>query len=404
MIPVLFDHFATDFSTNGLGRLDEAISCTVKEIINGEYELEMQYPISGKLFQRMVTYGGIICATHDHNRDVQPFDIYKYSAPINGIVTFYAHHISYRLSNLICTSLKEGVLVAFAGPTPAIVFEHIPPLTMTPNEFTFEDYSGYTPGYAYAQYDGYTSVRDAFLNGHRIDDPLTGSEALYKVFPGEFMWDNFTVKYYRKRGSNKGVQIRYGKNMTDVTRERDTSNLVSSVFPFWIGNATAPGGQEARTLVFGDQAFSPYCEVNYAEWNSSTDQMETETGEPYYFGAADTRAASVDFSQDFQEEPTAEQLRQAALDWMSKNSTWRALDTITVKFADLYNVDGLEKCLLGDYVNIYYVALGIVSENVEIVSLTFDVLTDSVIEMELGQIKTTFAQVLERTIDGGLKA
>ena len=70
MIPVLFDHFETDFTTNGLGRLDEAISCTVKEVINSEYELEMQYPISGKLFQRMVTYGGIICATHDHNLDV----------------------------------------------------------------------------------------------------------------------------------------------------------------------------------------------------------------------------------------------------------------------------------------------------------------------------------------------
>ena len=404
MIPVLFDHFATDFTTNGLGRLDEAISCTVKEIINSEYELEMQYPISGKLFQRMVTYGGIICATHDHNLDVQPFDIYRYSAPINGIVTFYAHHISYRLSNLICTSFKEEVPVALAGPTPEIFFEHIPPLAVTENQFSFEDYSGYTPGYAYVQYDGYVSIRDAFLNGHRVDDPLTGSEALYKVFPGEFMWDNFTVKYYRKRGSNNGVQIRYGKNMSDVTRERDTSNLVSSVFPFWIGNTTAPGGQEARTLVFGDQAFSPYCEVNYAEWNSATDQMETENGEPYFFGAADSRAAVVDFSQEFQEEPTKAQLKQAALDWMSKNSTWRATDNITVKFVDAAEYEGLEDCSLGDYVNIYYVALGIVSENVEIVSLTYNVLADSVTEMELGQIKTTFAAVLEKTLDGGLKA
>ena len=192
--------------------------------------------------------------------------------------------------------------------------------------------------------------------------------------------------------------------MSDVTRERDTSNLVSSVFPFWIGNATAPGGQEARTLVFGDQAFSPYCEVNYAEWNSATDQMETENGEPYFFGAADSRAAVVDFSQEFQEEPTKAQLKQAGLDWMSKNSTWRATDNITVKFVDDAEYEGLEECSLGDYVNTYYVALGIVSENVEIVSLTHNVLTDSVTEMELGQIRATFAAVLEKTLDGGLKA
>lgn len=393
MIPVLFDHFATDFTTNGLGRLDEAISCTVKEIINGEYELEMQYPISGKLFQRMVTYGGIICATHDHNRDVQPFDIYKFTAPINGIVTFYAHHISYRLSNVIC---GNGV-GDLAGKSPSMVFDEIPNVVATSlGEFSFLDLSGYMeePDVS-AEYGGYISLRDAFLNGHRLDDPVTGTQALYKIWPGEFMWDGWQVRFYRKRGSNKGVQIRYGKNMTDVTRERDISNLVSVVFPFWIG---------PQNVIMGDVAHSPYCEVNYAAWCGSTYQMETPDGEPYYFWAADTRAAAVDFSQEFQTRPTAEQLRQAGLEWMSKNSTWRAKDNITVKFADAAEYEGLEECFLGDYVNIYYVALGIVSENVEIVSLTYNVLTDSVTEMELGQIKTTFAQVLEQTFEGGIKA
>ena len=410
MIPILYDHFETDFSSNGLGRLDECISCRVKEIVNGEYELEFQYPITGRLFQRLVNYGGVVCVTHDHTGDVQPFDIYKYSAPTSGVVTFSAHHVSYRLSNLICSGWKAGATVALAGPTPALFFEHIPPLTVTPNEFTFEDYSGYTPGYGFVNYDGYVSIRDALLNGHRTDDPLTGSEALYKVFPGEFEWDGFKVKYYRRRGSNRGVQIRYGKNMTEVTRDRDVSGLVSSVFPFWIGTATAPGGQEGRVLVFGDRAYSPSCEVNFAEWNSAADQMETPDGQPYFFGAADIRTACVDFSQDFQEKPTAAQLHEAALNWMVKNSTWRAFDNITVKFADLYNSPeyadfaGLELCSLGDYVNVYDPALGIVSENVEIVSLSYDVLTDSVIEMELGEIKTTFAQILEMTLDGGLKA
>ena len=392
MIPVLFDHFATDFTTNGLGRLDEAIYCTVKEIINGEYELELQYPISGKLFQRMVTYGGIICATHDHNRDVQPFDIYRYTAPINGIVTFYAHHISYRLSNVIC---GDGVTY-LAGSIPNAVFQLIPLTAQTPlGEFSFLDASGYTekPG-VFAVYNGYVSVRDAFLNGHRLDDPVTGTEALYKIWPGEFMWNGWQVRFYRKRGSNKGVQIRYGKNMTDVTREWNATDLVSIVYPFWVG----------PTIVFGNVAHSPYCEVNYAEWESATDQMETPDGQPYFFGAADTRAAAVDFSQEFQTQPTAEELRRAGLDWMSKNSTWRATDNITVKFVDAAEYEGLEECSLGDYVAIYYVALGIVSENVEIVSLTYNVLTDSVIEMELGQIKTTFAQVLEKTLEGGLKA
>ena len=63
-------------------------------------------------------------------------------------------------------------------------------------------------------------------------------------------------------------------------------------------------------------------------------------------------------------------------------------------------IPDLEKCSLGDYVDVFYVALGIVSRDVEIVSLTYDVLADAVTEMELGEIKTTYAQVLNQTFGG----
>lgn len=412
MIPILYDHFETAFESEGVGRLTDCISCTVKETINGEYEMEMQYPISGKWFDYLVNFGGVICATHDHNGDIQPFDIYRYSAPIDGIVTFYAHHISYRLSNVIVGD-KEDVMFIWGGGTPEEVFARIEPLAFTPCIFTFEDLTGYMqePLRAFRA-AGRLSVRDGFLNGYRTDDPLTGTKALVEVFPGEFEWDKFHVKYYRRRGSVRGVQIRYGKNITEVTRERDTSNLISSVFPFWIGNVEGPDGGEARSLVYGDQAFSLYCEIQYAPWDYAANgfQMETPAGDPYYFGAADTRAAAVDFSSQFSEKPTSAQLTEAAREWMSKNSTWKAYDNITVKFVDLYNaaeyqdVKELEKCSLGDYVNVYYKALGIVAENIEIVSTTYDVLLDSFLEMELGEIKTSFVSTILKTIEGGQKA
>ena len=39
MIPILFAPSATSFSTNGIGRLSEMISCEVTEERNGVYEL-----------------------------------------------------------------------------------------------------------------------------------------------------------------------------------------------------------------------------------------------------------------------------------------------------------------------------------------------------------------------------
>ena len=45
MIPILFRPKTTDFSTNGIGRWSDAISCYVTEERNGLYELEMKYPV-----------------------------------------------------------------------------------------------------------------------------------------------------------------------------------------------------------------------------------------------------------------------------------------------------------------------------------------------------------------------
>ena len=100
MTPILFSKGATDFSTNGLGRLSDCISCTVTEERNGIYEVEFTYPITGAHYSE-IEEGCVIACTHDDKHDVQPFDIYARSVPIDGIVTFNARHISYRLCNVI---------------------------------------------------------------------------------------------------------------------------------------------------------------------------------------------------------------------------------------------------------------------------------------------------------------
>ena len=39
------------FTTNGLGALSDAITCEVTEERNGEFELEMEYPVTGKRYK-----------------------------------------------------------------------------------------------------------------------------------------------------------------------------------------------------------------------------------------------------------------------------------------------------------------------------------------------------------------
>ena len=47
MIPILYESTETTFTSNGIGRLSDAVSCVVTEERNGPYELEMEYPVSG---------------------------------------------------------------------------------------------------------------------------------------------------------------------------------------------------------------------------------------------------------------------------------------------------------------------------------------------------------------------
>lgn len=422
MIPVLFDHYATTFDSQGIGVLDECLSCEVREEINGEYECEFTYPMTGKWFQTMANYGGIILADHDHSGRPQPFDIYRYSAPLDGIVTFNAHHISYRLSNCIVGNKLAEVVQPdpynyFEGNTPQAVFDSISYCAFTPVEFTFEDLTGYEAG-TMGQFRalGRLSVRDGFLNGYRTDDPVSGTQALYKVFPGEFEWDRFNVKFAVHRGNRTGLQIRYGKNMENVERERDWGGLISIVYPFWFGEAVGPSGSQTEHYVFANPVYSPYCEAGYAYWTTDTrfqnEYVNMNDGRPLEFRPADRRAAALDLSDQFiisdptEPEPTEAQLQQAAREWMSKNSTWRAYDNITVEFLDLYQspdyeeIKELEKCALGDFVDVIYPQLGIIAKNIEIVSTTYDALGDRFIEMELGQIKTSLAQVIIETMEG----
>ena len=60
MIPILFAENSTVFTSNGIGRLSDAISCVVREERNGQYELEMVYPESGAHFSEIAIRGIIV--------------------------------------------------------------------------------------------------------------------------------------------------------------------------------------------------------------------------------------------------------------------------------------------------------------------------------------------------------
>ena len=80
MIPCLYAEAEMSFTTNGIGKLCDAISCSVTEKRNGSYELKMTYPSDG-LHAETLSEGAVILAKPSERVSPQPFRIYKTTTP-----------------------------------------------------------------------------------------------------------------------------------------------------------------------------------------------------------------------------------------------------------------------------------------------------------------------------------
>lgn len=378
MIPILFEKNAVDFSTNGLGRLIDCVSCKVTEERNGIYELEFVYPITGRFYQTMVDEGGTVCVWHNDQHDIQAFDIYAHSDPMDGRATFYAHHISYRLNRII--------VGPFSATSPAEVMSKLSTESVNDDPFTFWTNK---------------SGASAFNLTHPSDirSLLFGQEgSILDIYgKGEYEFDMFNVKLYVNRGTNTDVTIRYGKNLSDIKKEYDESDIFTAIAPYWIG---AEG-----EVVFLPEIIiaSQNIPIKRIPWTDETGNVMTDgNGNDIEFGIAALGAIPVskDFSDSFEEEPTIEQLREKAISFIDNNEKWVPDENVTVNFVALWqtpeyeNVSPLQRLSLCDTVSIFYPELGIISENQKVIKVVYDVLLERYSEMELGERQSSYAETI----------
>lgn len=389
MIPILYDKAETVFASNGKGRLVDCISCSVTEERNGIYEAEFEYPVSGKLFNELITNGGTIGVIHDDNHDIQPFDIYGSSAEINGVVTFYAHHISYRLNNVILSPYTaENVSDAVAG-----ISTHC----LTLNAFSFSTDKDVTAKFSVKHPSSVRSI-------------LFGKEgSLVDVYgTADFKFDKFDVQMLRHRGADTGVTVRYGKNMIGLESTNDESETFNAVVPYWTDGENY---------------------VNVSEIVQPTTPIMP------------LKVAALDLSDKFQEKPTTANLKEKAKKILDDDKPWLPDTNIKVDFVALWqmpesfidpsaniqdafrivqdgdddllepirsntyvsandlivlsaaDITNLEKVGLCDTVSIYWTDLGIVSQKAKVIRVVFDVLAERFTEIEVGTPQNEYVAV-----------
>ena len=74
MTITLFEQHEREFTSNGLGILDDVLKCEVTEVRNGKFELLMEYPIQGNYANDIIVNNYILAPPNDTDPD-HPFRI-----------------------------------------------------------------------------------------------------------------------------------------------------------------------------------------------------------------------------------------------------------------------------------------------------------------------------------------
>ena len=339
----------SEIKGNGVGALRDALYCTVTEERNGSYELEMGYPVSGQHYSEL-TLRGLICAKPNPYSEEQYFRVYKISRPINGQVIISAQHISYDLCGIPVAPYTAGTAAQAldrlkSQATVECPFEFWTDLSTT------ADFAAPVP----------SSLR-SLLGG------IDGS--ILDVYGGEYEWDNYTVKLHSERGTDRGVSIRYGKNLTDLTQEENCTNVYTGVYPYWADSAGA---------------------VTQISTGPVVDVPENQ----YSF----TRVLLLDLSQDYTERPTDEQLKQSALSYIKANKIGVPKVSLKLSYAQLEQTVEykgkalLERVGLCDTVHVTFERLG-VDATAKVIKTTYNVLLDRYDSVELGTPRSNLASTI----------
>ena len=348
--PILYNATENNFDHNGIGILSACVSWEVTEEGNSLFELAMTYPMDGVHFAD-IGDRAIIKAKADQFRDPQLFRVYAISKPMNGIVTVLAEHISYDLSGIPVKPFSaSSASNALAGLKNNAVVDC--PFNFWTDKSTSANFKVSVPA----------SIRSR-LGG------VAGS--ILDVYGGEYEFDNYTVKLHNNRGMNRGVSIRYGKNLTDIKQEQNCASVATGVYPYWAGTV-----DEKDVLV---------------------ELPERIVNAPGTYNFVKIR--TVDFTQNFETRPTVEQLRSATENYIKNNNIGVPSVSLTVSFAQLEQTEEykhlklLERVSLFDTVNVEFPALNVYA-TAKVVKLVYDGLADRVKSVTLGSVRANIADTI----------
>lgn len=238
MRPILYEQNETLFENNGIGILHDAETCTVTEVRNGEFELEMEYPLNGDWIGEIRTERYILAKPNDFD-EPHAFRIYETDDDLDGKKRI--------VKAVTSTDSLSGILVkpfAAVTSTPMNVWERIKAHAVDPINIEFATDITTTSA---IQHDEIKNVLSL----------ISGTEgSMVDVFGGEVLRTNNQIYLYRRRGHERVTTIRPRKNLKNIKIVTSMSGKYTSILPY--AKYTPEGENQKEVVVYGDVVRSRY--------------------------------------------------------------------------------------------------------------------------------------------------
>ena len=394
MIPILFEHNATTFNNHGLGDLVDAIECVVKQVDTNEFELEMKYPITGRLYNELtvnrIIYAKVNNGNHTmftiipHTISYQAFRIYGFEREIAGYITVKAQHISYDLNDVYVMNSATTPSNYYGTPAPQFVsttpediitFIQNKRISGT-NNFTLSTAGDYTnPSSKEAvTSDGPRSARSLLFDS---------SNSLLANYGGTCSFDNFKLKFYESLNTDPVATIDYGDELIDLTQEQNISEMYTGFLPYCIAK---------DWVYFEDDTWHGVDSIVYGNVVYASGTFNRQ------------RIIPVDLSEYFnvdRNNPTDN--KWGNLDYITYGGNRiyvPAINDVAQRYAELnefgvpdINITldysrGKNEIEIFDLIHIKFQKLGVAMTS-RVVSVTYDVLNERNTEIEIGKSKSS---------------
>lgn len=372
----LYDKNETDFTHNGICIL-KPLEATVTEELNGDYSLKVTMP-RGK---KEIEIEQIIKAPTPKSE--QLFRVYNSDIDMLGNQIFYARHIFYDLLDYFIEDTRPSGSGALAISK---ILENTP-------------------------FTGTSDITEQGTAYYQMMNPvkaiLGADNAFIEVWGGELERDNFNVRMRNHLGTDRGVSIRYRKNLTGLRLKTDLSGVYTKIMPTGLQeNGHHLAVEQAPTA--SQQLAESNLEHSVATKSRLVCLPEKYVSSPLIDNYVNIKTTRIHYSDIKIDEETSEAqaleiLRNAAAQEF-KNGLDKPQITATVEFIPLQDTEEykdysiLERVYLGDTIRVFHEDLSIELET-KVIEYEFDALSKRYNKVILGNANPKYGDTQKKYIE-----